>query len=223
MNFLSHYFLHKDDDDNYFTVGLTLPDIITLHNRNVRLTEKFLDSILTSNKNEISLINGMRLHIKIDQWFHRSVFFKEKIIYLQDQYYNSNGKENIAFYYAHILLEILIDRYLLINYPLIADDFYNSYKKFDFTNIISLFTNLRNFNKDMFLNFCKSFSNSDFLKGYCDNNLVINSLRRITLKMGLPIEISSSEKIISDYIGSVYDCLEKSISTLFIDLKKLTL
>lgn len=223
MNFLSHYYLHRNDKDNFFTVGLTLPDVIGLHNKYVRLTERHIDNLIDSIEapRYNSLFRGMKLHYEIDRWFHKSQFFKEKLVFLQEEYFKATKTENIAFYYAHILLEIIIDRYLLINFPDIASDFYKSYQSFDFVQIIPFFAGVKNFDIEKFIDFTKLFSNSDFLYGYCDNYLVINDLIKVTKRIGLPIEISSSEDIVAEFIGNSYLKMENSIRNLFIQLKNI--
>lgn len=221
MNFLSHYYLHRSENDNYLNIGLTLPDVLGLHNRHVRLSERFISGIEINDDKTESLINGVRLHINLDKYFHKSEYFKEKVNFIQTEYFKASGEENIAVYYAHILLEILIDRYLLIEHPNIAEEFYSSYKEFDFNNIIEIFLGLKNFDSEKFLDFTQKVAYSDFLYHYTDNFAVIGDLKRVTTRIGLPIEITTDERIIADFIGNVYLKLEGSISKLFKDLKEI--
>lgn len=223
MNFLSHYYLHKKNDNNYFNIGLTLPDVIGLHNKHVRLTEKHINNLISTDTsdNYLSLFEGMRLHFMVDRWFHKSDFFKRNIIFLQEEYLKASKKENIASYYSHILLEIIIDRYLLNKYPLIADDFYQNYQEFNFYNITDLFLGVKNFDTVKFLDFVRLFSYSDFLKRYNNNKEVINDLKRVTLRIGLPIKIETPEDTIADYIESSYITLEQSIEEMFTELKEI--
>jgi len=221
MNFLSHYYLHRSRNDNYLNIGLTLPDVLGLHNKHVRLSERFVSGVEINDDKTESLMNGVKLHINLDKYFHKSEFFKEKVGFIQAEYFKASGEENIAVYYAHILLEILIDRYLLIKYPNIAEEFYSSYKEFDFKNIVAIFLGLKNFDSDKFLDFTEKLANSDFLYHYTDNIAVIGDLKRVTTRIGLPIEITTDERIIADFIGDAYSTLEDSISKLFKDLKEI--
>jgi len=202
-------------------IGLTLPDVLGLHNSRVRLSERFISEIEINDDKTESLINGVKLHLNLDKYFHKSDFFKEKVNFIQVEYLKASGEENIAIYYAHILLEILIDRYLLIKYPNIAKEFYSSYKDFDFNDIVGIFLNLKNFDSYKFIEFTKKLAYSDFLYRYTDNFAVISSLKRVTTLIGLPIEITTDERVIANFIGSAYLNLEKSISKLFKDLKKI--
>ncbi|HPP04584.1 MAG TPA: hypothetical protein PK351_07130, partial [Spirochaetota bacterium] len=154
MNFLSHYYLHRKKDNDYYNIGLTLPDVLGLHSRNVRVTEKFLSSFSELSLELTDLINGMSSHLKLDSFFHNSLFFKENTSLVERLYKEWTG-DNMAFYYSHILLEIMIDKFILEIEPDIADDFYKLYKRFDFIKIVNIFENLKNFHKDKFLDFTK--------------------------------------------------------------------
>ena len=63
MNFLAHYYFHKNKSDNYFTVGLTMPDILNFSK--IRLTKKILKKLFLKekNKNLKSHIAGMIIHL----------------------------------------------------------------------------------------------------------------------------------------------------------------
>src|SRR4030043_373011 len=96
MNFLSHYYFHNDKNDNYFTVGLTMPDLLSFHSKNIRLSKKILKKLCLkeNDKNNKSHIAGMFIHLDLDSWFHSSDFFKKNILYLQNKYIDYN-KEKI--------------------------------------------------------------------------------------------------------------------------------
>lgn len=217
MNFLSHYYLQRKNND-YYDVGLTLPDVLGLHSKNVRVTERFLLSFSNLSRETQDLIDGMFQHIKLDSFFHRSEFFRENI-YLIENLYKEGLGDSIAFYYSHILLEIMIDKFILEIEPEIAKDFYDLHKRFDFTKIVFLFENLKNFHKDKFLDFTRLLANSSFLNDYKDNSSVITSLRRVTTRIGLPIEIKVSDKIFEEYVSKLYEKLFDNIKKFILVLK----
>jgi|GEM_PF-1009950 len=214
MNFLSHYYFHHRDDDNFFTVGLTVPDLLGFHSRRVRVTKKYLENLLLfeKEKNIRSFIYGMILHLDLDRWFHNTDFFKEKLLLLQDRYvYYNEKKEKLPHFYAHILIEVLIDRYLLTIEPDIADRFYESYKKFDFKMITKLFEGLKNFDRDKFLDLAYKVSHSSFLKEYINDHLIITILGRVSKRINLPFLIDEDNEKFTQFILFVYSELELSI------------
>jgi len=223
MNFLSHYYLHSEKEDNYFTVGLTTPDILGFHSRKIRLTKKRLKEIGDMEKDQKikNFIAGMLLHLKIDTWFHNSEFFKEKVEFLQENYKDFNNEnERLPHFYAHIIAEVLIDRYLLIRYPDVVDTFYKSYKDFDFRRISGLFRSFPSFEEERFLSLTNSIANSSFLREYVNDGQIFSILQRVSNRIKLPMIIEVNEEMFSNYIKNVYNELENDIKIFLKKAKK---
>lgn len=222
MNFLSHFYLHNDKEDNYFTVGLTMPDLLGFHSKRIRITKNYLINIINNiqNKKIKSLALGMIMHLEIDKWFHNTDYFKDKLVYLQNKYNDKTyNKDMLPQFYAHIIMEILIDRYLLDIEPDIADRFYESYKKFNFNDAADLFHGLKNFDKEKFLKLSHDVSHSSFLKEYIYDDCIINILKRVTRRINIPFELDYDEFIFADFIKSAYNELKTSIGEFIKDAK----
>lgn len=216
MNFLSHFHLHKNLDDNYYTVGLTLPDLLQFQSRKIRLTTKTLSLLGKKNNNDkkiTSLINGMMMHIYVDNWFHSNEFFRANVLFLEETYkvYNEEGLK-MPHFFAHILLEIFIDRYILSKNPTIADEFYSSYKKFNFYEATKLFNDYKDFNKENFVQFAISVANSSFLKEYGVDQNILHSLKRVCARIDIPFNLFTQDENIIQFIRESYDKLERKIS-----------
>jgi hypothetical protein len=218
MNFLSHYYLHRNNDNN-FTVGLTVPDLLGFHSARVRVTEYFLKQAYLTHK-DISLkasIEGMLIHLRVDRWFHNSAFFRDKQIFLKDNYKKITGSVDIPHHICHILLEILLDRHLLMRDPALGDDFYSSYKKFNFEKLALIFSDLTNFNKDKFISLARDVSNSHFLNEYLDFNQIYSILERVSRRIGIPLKLNPSRDHIVEFFKDSFDLLEKDNTDLFIE------
>lgn len=221
MNFLSHYYLHRRQNNDYYDIGLTLPDILGLHSKNVRISEKFLLSINCNDYNISQLIQSALIHIKLDSFFHKSDFFKKQIILISNSYKKFSCGQVFAFYYSHILLEILIDKVILNIEPEIANDFYKLHKRFDFLKIVDLFKDLKNFNREKFLDFVNLIANSSFLNDYKENKNIIVALKRVTTRIGLPIKISISDNTFETYVDKIFNKLFDDIVNFIFELKKI--
>ena len=224
MNFLSHYYLHNDQNDNYFTVGLTIPDLLGFHSRSIRITNKFLKQIglIEKDKNIKSFIAGMMVHLFLDKWFHNLDFFKEKVSFLQDYYRKFNdNKDKLPHFFAHILLEILLDRYLLNLTPNIANDFYTSYQKFNFCDITRLFVDQKHFDKQKFISFANNVANSSFLKEYIHDHLIISIFHRVSKRINIPMSLSYDDNQFISFIRKAYDKLIPSIKNTFNEAKNI--
>lgn len=223
MNFLSHYYLHSDKNDNYFTVGLTVPDVLGFHSRRIRLTKKTLKELGAKelDHNIKNFIAGMLLHLKIDTWFHNSDFFKGKVEFLQESYRDFNqDKQRLPHFYAHIVTEVLIDRYLLIHRPKVVDHFYESYMDFNFKKITRLFQHMPSFEEERFLSLAHSIANSSFLREYVKDGQIFSILQRVSNRINMPMVIKVNEDHFSEYISYVYKKMEKQIKEFLEKSKK---
>jgi hypothetical protein len=217
MNFLSHYYLHKKEDDNFFTVGLTAPDLLGFHTKKVRVTEIYL----TKKNEELedvnlkSSINGMLTHLSVDRWFHNSDFFNDGCSFLRENYKKITGKNDISHFICHILLEILVDRYLLLIKPQIADDFYESYNKFDFSKLIDVFCGLSNFDGEKFISLTDDIKKSSFLKSYTNDYAVGEILNRTSRRINLSVSLEADTEKLALFFRKSFLSLEKLIPHLF--------
>jgi hypothetical protein len=217
MNFLSHYYLHRIPDDNDFTVGLTAPDLLGFHSERVRVTEKYLTEALeNSDDSETkSCIRGMLIHLKVDKWFHGSGFFREKTVFLKDRYVEVTGHDDIPHHFCHILLEILLDRFLLVKDGMLADEFYASYKKFDFKKIAGIFSDLKNFDTEKFMTLTGNISNSVFLKEYLNCEKIMPILERVSNRIGFPVKLKPVSGKLTEFVGRSYAALEEEMADFF--------
>jgi len=111
MNYYSHFVVSPTQNNGYVTLGSILPDML-------RNAKSELVSIVTEQSNNecfARLIDGMINHIEVDRKFHNSEFF----IRSNSQYAALLRKnEHISMvkytqFYAHILIELLIDHVLI--------------------------------------------------------------------------------------------------------------
>ena len=97
--------------------------------------------------------------------------------------------------------------------PDIADRFYQSYKEFNFPEIARLFTGLKDFDKDKFIKLAIDVSNSNFLREYIDDYLIISILKRVSKRIQLPLFLEYEEDDFAEYINNSYNQLEPSIKS----------
>lgn len=220
MNFLSHYYLHNDKKDNFYTVGLTMPDLLNFQTKRIRINKRIISELALTyidNPEISSFFAGMIVHFTVDSWFHNSEFFKNKVKHIEKKFKSYNPKKaEFPGFYSHILIEILIDRYLLNLQPDLSDKFYQSYKDFNFKNISFLFEKFENFDKDKFIDFSEKVAHSTFLKEYTSSKSVVDSLQRVSKRLDLPFNFFISDDELAFFITDVYNDLEKEIN-LFIN------
>jgi hypothetical protein len=220
MNFLSHYYLHYDLNDPFFTVGLTAPDLISLMGNHSRVTEKFILNYPDPDPKALSFLAGMLIHIEIDQFFHRSDFFKKYTDVYQDEYQLFCG-EILPHHLSHILLEIMIDRILLLNDHSLADGFYHLFRHFQFEDLIPIFSHLNHFDDKRFIIFTGKVRNSTFIKDYSDYHKIREILLRISRSTGL--DLNPEVKHMEHFLEKCYQCIIQETAVLIEDIRGLNI
>jgi hypothetical protein len=128
MNFASHYFFQGGASD-LFNAGLILADLIPLSQKTpvplVPSVKKLLqDRSLDSAARE--LFNGMHSHFAADVIFHRSEFFHNAV---DASIRIAGGSGGIPGPLHHILVELFMDRFLVITNDAMVFEMYESFKR----------------------------------------------------------------------------------------------
>ncbi|HBD93858.1 MAG: hypothetical protein A2015_11575 [Spirochaetes bacterium GWF1_31_7] len=215
MNFLSHYYLDRIKNNHYYNAGLTLPDLLGFHKGRIRLTEKTILQLQNLNMNN-DLLNGMRAHLKLDKKFHTSDFFKKNTLLLQSMF-EANTQHNLSHFNCHIILEMLIDKFILHRNPEIAKEFYEVYSHIDFNVITSTFISLNDFNKQNMFDLLTRFSQSSYIGEYINISAIINISNIVSKKFnkGNNQLDRDNTKVFQDF----YNQIENEISILLAENK----
>lgn len=212
MNFLSHYYLQNKNNNFYFNIGITLPDILSMHNSKIILGKININNAIdTSNDvDQINLLKGMYAHAEADKNFHSSEFFAQGLLKLNtvsEKIKISKISEPIR----HILLEILLDRYLLLKDKNIADSFYSDYSSLNTDLVSNHLTQFKNFDRNLFSEFVIRFIYLKFIYHYESFEGICDILFRLAGKYNLKINappIKLSEFIENSY-NSLFDKIHK--------------
>ena len=129
MNFLSHFYIDKNEENASFIVGVCTPDLVSLYNREIRI--KHLPILPSHSESYIAFTKGILRHFEADKVFHSSPFFlqeTEKVgIFLKTHFKDSGLKR--SFFVAHVLVELMIDKILIAQAPQLIPDFYAHFEK----------------------------------------------------------------------------------------------
>jgi len=144
MNFLAHYFLLNQNENPLTVFGNLLPDIYPNFT-------KFYNSILKNQSqffhyNE-HIVRGINFHLATDNVFHTHLLFTENYEFAKIQL-NNIGVNKKAYAIAHILVELLIDRQILLNNKQVAISFYDKLIQVDLesvTDFLKIDSNSDNF------------------------------------------------------------------------------
>ncbi len=150
MNYLSHFVVEYPEQDPSIISGLVFPDafhainkIYNVHLRNLPVEDEVIKKF----------IYGMERHKLADLVFHESEIFKNvcKEVELLLKSEEKLGLTRI-FYLAHILVELMMDRYLVIHQREKADSLYLSLEQFDVIHFETFISSLGFNTKEMKMN-----------------------------------------------------------------------
>lgn len=123
MNFIAHYYPGSHIPSPEFHLGLVLPDMVRISNKTLRL--KPIAEPLTLLESPMQV--GMNLHFDSDHFFHNTEFFKQGSTRLTELARSFPFQQiTRSSFIGHILLELLLDRWLLIHQPAQGHSFYKS-------------------------------------------------------------------------------------------------
>lgn len=217
MNFLSHYYCLQKENP-YFILGAVMPDMVKDFSRiyNKRIEDEFIPTI-NSNK---EILLGIENHIKADDIFHKHILFEQMQEIAKTEMKNEFGtKVKRQFVLAHVLIEIMIDQYVINNNETILDLFYNKLSKIDVSKANLFFENLKvdeetSHFKRNFTNFIRL----KFLFRLKENEGVIFTLNKVFSKR-LNYDFLENIEKWNVVLNNIKESIEKDIPILIEDVK----
>jgi len=130
MHFLSHYYVELPNDNPLFVTALAIPDLCANFSKIYNSVIK--KSVLTVKRLE-PIQQGIEAHFAADKRFHQSAFFNEYLdLLLQAFIHGGLNRERLRLsVIAHLGIELLIDRQIVIQEPEICTTYYRLIHKAD--------------------------------------------------------------------------------------------
>lgn len=195
-----------------------MPDMVKDFSRiyNKRIEDEFIPTI-NSNK---EILLGIENHIKADDIFHKHILFEQMQEIAKTEMKNEFGtKVKRQFVLAHVLIEIMIDQYVINNNETILDLFYNELSKIDVSKANLFFENLKvdeetSHFKRNFTNFIRL----KFLFRLKENEGVIFTLNKVFSKR-LNYDFLEDIEKWNVVLNNIKESIEKDIPILIEDVK----
>jgi hypothetical protein len=166
LNFLSHYYLDRDNPSTYFKLGLLLPDLIKGFNQRMR---KNVSACHPRSEEHIAISQGIAKHHLADKIFHSLPAFELLQANFKSELKSLQLLEALprSWFLAHIAVEMMIDRQLLKLYPHLCVEYYNALATVSQPLVEKYFTEMgcNPLYSDFFGNF-KVFTERRFLQYY---------------------------------------------------------
>ena len=216
MNFLSHYYLDRIENKPYHNFGLILPDLMSMYKRKWKITDKALKYNL--NQVEAQLVTGVIKHNKLDSFFHQSDYFIKYTHIIKDIIVKNNIKyhKNRLHFISHILLELLIDRIIIIKDKNVLREFYNDLDQIDWHVLENFFMKIELKTDIGFHGYIIKFIRRKYLYKYLNSHRIIFIMNRILQKVSLP-PISDQKKTLKKSIIEI----EKELVNSYFEISNL--
>jgi hypothetical protein len=213
MNFASHYFFQGGSSD-FFNAGLILADLIPLSQKNpfplMPAVRKLLhDDALTEAGRE--LFTGIDSHFTADVIFHRSDFFHSAV---SESIRITGARGSIPSPLHHILVELYMDRFLLISKPATVSEMYESFGRC-FRESLDMYAKHLPLQTET-VQACERFSYNRTVEKYGDFAVIAEILTAIGNRTRIPLKADSG---LISRMEQTYSALEPSISEYFDTLK----
>lgn len=218
MNFLAHYHTTKPDIEAYKLLGVLLPDMVKNF---TKLYNHQIENDFSSNVKEIQqMLEGIKLHMKGDDCFHNHSIFldlesRAKDILVAQEEISVQRK----FIIAHVLVELMIDQYIVNNHPKSVDLLYEKLETVDM-NSANLFFEALNTSENV-THFKQNFSNFmriKFLYKLKENEGLIFTLNIVFGKL-LDYDFMVQKELWNDIIEKIKENLSLQTPVLLDELK----
>lgn len=182
MNYLSHFWFDRDSSDPLFTLGSVLPDLADHFPRTIRNKLRAVD-VSVAGSDTLSLLMGVNRHYAIDKIFHESAFFhvETAAIKLQFESLQISNMTKRIYMIAHVMLEIILDRILLLEKKIDGSRFYELLENANGKRLFNALLACRVEQKDIDTLHSKlhRFISYGYLLKYTETRGVVYSLQRI--------------------------------------------
>ncbi|NNC96034.1 MAG: hypothetical protein HKN92_10760 [Chitinophagales bacterium] len=196
MNYLSHYYIDKHIEEPYFTLGTVLPDLRKGFSK--VYNKKFKRSSPEMQENSVfrHMHLGILRHYQVDAVFHNSKAFAENVEIIKRKMQDRIPTLRRAYFAAHILYEMLLDRQIIKEEEHWADKFYKKLAQTE-TESISLFFQENDIGNDsVFIERFDNFLKFKYLYSYQDTETFIRAFSRVYLRgVGSKLEFETLDTL----------------------------
>lgn len=216
MNFLSHYYINRENNSPEYTLGKILPDLLRI----AGIRKKFKPNRPAPNlgQSQLQLMSGLHNHLLVDKYWHGSHYFEQYSGKLKQALKAQDFTTIDKYYYfhAHILLELMLDRLLIKHDPTIPQLFYRQLRQIKEETIRHFFryNGLPGDGGD-FYRFFDRFRASEYLYNYTDNEKLMYALGRINERAGVPTFSADDQQPMYEVIDEAERILKDGYLSIF--------
>ncbi len=181
MNFISHQYFNPRPDDNWFTVGICLPDMFKFTGKRVPSTHtvKVLERYTGTCPRIRAVVQGMLNHIRYDRIFHNSEFFLKKCEDLAGLIKEHGLHIPRVATFSHLIIEIALDSLLNKKEPHHVEAIYKAFAGVDLGYVLEGLTAVYDYEPAVVKERIENFMKKDYLRSYRDSYGIYDVCNRV--------------------------------------------
>ena len=199
MNYFAHAVRFLDRPA--FSIGTTLPDMLSVLDRRMRLRSKRVDPFADgSGSLQAELAAGALQHLHDDRWFHSTPGFYRTTGELTRLFRTVLGEEDRMRcpFLGHIVTELQLDGALIEREPGLLDRFYRNLDSIDPDETQTCVNRMATRQSDLFATLIRRFREDQFLRDYSDPSRLLYRLNRIMLRVRLDQLPDAMESVLAE-------------------------
>lgn len=187
MNYFAHGYQYVDRP--YFLAGTAIPDWLSAADRKVRVRSKQAEPWTQDASDTMAeLARGIMQHHQDDHWFHATARFCElSIEFSQEIRATVPNEDGIrSGFVGHILVELLLDAWLIERFPGRLEEYYQAVRQTDFQEIEAAVNAMAPRTTSRLAWMIEMFCRERFLADYVDDQLLFRRLNHVMYRVKLP-------------------------------------
>ncbi len=220
MNFLSHFYFDRHNNDPNVVLGTVLPDLVKNARKDWNLHPEKKEALF-DGKYEKSILAGWKRHLAVDRHFHNSGFFTKHTNAIRTAIAPALLHSQVRpSFLAHIALELMLDSILLTENIINADELYARLRQSD-RDALSHFLELNAMDDTVhFFKFFDKFLEVSYLHSYREKHNIMYALNRICMRIW-PESMNDTQLLqVSAILLGYHEELQKCYIEIFTEIEK---
>lgn len=221
MNFLSHYYFERENQDENMVIGTVLPDLVKNAHKDWNFYPQKNQEIFLTDKKLISLLTGWKRHLEVDILFHSSDFFNRHTAQLKQLLVPilENSEVRPSFL-AHIGVELLLDHLLVVHEKIDINSFYHHLNQVDDAKLATFLNKCGAKETDHFFKFFTGFKSSRYLLSYQKIENISYALQRICMRLWAHPFDEKTVLLLTEKLECYKEELEKDYLKIFEEIEE---
>jgi hypothetical protein len=183
VNYFAHG--HALVDDPWALAGTALPDWLGASDRGCRLRRERI--VINGDPRAAALARGILRHLDDDSWFHATEAFQRTESAMRTLLRDAQGAapHPRTWFFAHVLVEMLLDRFLIQRDPVRLDAYYGAVDAIDAAALPGMIDAWTVGEPDRLPEYVEAFREWRYLYGYLEDDALFRRLGGLARRVGL--------------------------------------